>query len=408
MNIYAKKRGQALPLIALSTLALLAIVGLAIDGGSLFNERRRAQNAADGAVLAGARTMLGLYQSMIQSNPADVDGTAAQETAIKSSLNQYASLNGVNISDTASLTAYFVNDSKQIVTVAVGSNGCGLIAPCTVGNNGSIPWTRGAKGIVVTGRTETSSFFMAVFAWNKLKATASATAYMGVAQDTNSNLGLFPIGFFTDTQSLANLQVGQTYTLINGTTRQGSGNWGYVDFNGNGNPAPVVNAMLACGFNPAITLLSQWQQWCRDSNYQNESRALGPDMYWTGTSEPLSGPYYSTRLECCIGWWLAGSSGTTNSTCQVFEAMQNEIRDHDYLIPVFDANNGQGGNNTKFHLIDLAWFHITTTDIQCHPQQGQEAHWSIQGQYMQRYSSGSSGGHGNVRHTSNPVVFLEP
>ncbi len=99
---------------------------------------------------------------------------------------------------------------------------------------------------------------------------------------------------------------------------------------------------------------------------------------------------------------------TTNSTCQVFEDMQGDIRGHEYLIPVFDRSNGQGGNNTKFHLIDLARFRITDTDIYCHPRLGENAHWSIIGEYVQRYSSGSSGGHGDIRHSSNPVVFVEP
>src|SRR5215210_5473266 len=46
-------RGQAMVLIALCMLALVAFVGLAVDGGSLYLQRRTAQNAADGASLAG-------------------------------------------------------------------------------------------------------------------------------------------------------------------------------------------------------------------------------------------------------------------------------------------------------------------------------------------------------------------
>jgi Flp pilus assembly protein TadG len=407
MRKTTKIKGQALPLVAVLILALLAVVGLAIDGGTLFTERRRAQNAADGASLAGARTMLELYQQMIRSYSTDVDGTSAQEQVILAAIRQYAARNGVNTNVASNLKAYFVSDSKQVVTAQAG-NSCGLSTPCQVGSNGGVPWTRGAKGIWVTNSTESASFFMAVFGWNRLSATASATAYMGVATETNPGIGILPIGFFTDTESLRDLVVGNTYTLINGSTRQGSGNWGYIDFNDNGNSASVVNAMIACGFNPALLTSAQWQQWCTNPDYQGEDRAVGPAVYWTGGAGSLNGPYTSTRIDWNAGWWLAGSSGTTNSTCQVFEDLSSRIVGREYLIPVFDTSNGQGGENTKFHLIGLAWFLISDADIECHPRQGQEQHWSIEGEFIQRYSAGSSGGHGDVRRTSNPVVFLEP
>jgi hypothetical protein len=48
------ERGQALILIALAAVALIAITALAIDGGNVYAERRRAQNAADTTVLDSA------------------------------------------------------------------------------------------------------------------------------------------------------------------------------------------------------------------------------------------------------------------------------------------------------------------------------------------------------------------
>jgi len=52
------ERGQAAVLLALAFLILLASVGLAIDGGIVYTERRRAQNAADAAAMAGALAIL--------------------------------------------------------------------------------------------------------------------------------------------------------------------------------------------------------------------------------------------------------------------------------------------------------------------------------------------------------------
>ena len=49
-----KERGQALILIALAMVGLVAIVGLAIDGSAVFADQRHAQNAADTAAMAAA------------------------------------------------------------------------------------------------------------------------------------------------------------------------------------------------------------------------------------------------------------------------------------------------------------------------------------------------------------------
>jgi hypothetical protein len=48
------ERGQALILISLASIGIVAIAGLAIDGSAKFSDRRHAQNAADAAVLAGS------------------------------------------------------------------------------------------------------------------------------------------------------------------------------------------------------------------------------------------------------------------------------------------------------------------------------------------------------------------
>jgi len=57
--------GQALVLLALSFIVLLAFAGLAIDGGILYTERRRAQNAADAAAMAGALGILNEWDPVV-------------------------------------------------------------------------------------------------------------------------------------------------------------------------------------------------------------------------------------------------------------------------------------------------------------------------------------------------------
>lgn len=52
------ERGQVLVIIALAMIGLIGITGLAIDGSMVLSDRRRAQNAADTAALAGALTYI--------------------------------------------------------------------------------------------------------------------------------------------------------------------------------------------------------------------------------------------------------------------------------------------------------------------------------------------------------------
>lgn len=52
------ERGQALVIIALAIIGLVAITALTIDGGNAYSDRRHAQNAADTAVLAAAQSKI--------------------------------------------------------------------------------------------------------------------------------------------------------------------------------------------------------------------------------------------------------------------------------------------------------------------------------------------------------------
>src|SRR5215218_10780340 len=141
-----KFKGQAIVIVALMVVLLILMIGLAVDGGSMMNQRREAQNAVDGSALAGTRTMLPYYQQMIYDNPnGDVDWNGTYELNIRTAIDTYAAMNGVM---TTTLESYFINDDKQVITVnnGVGRDGerCGNAeprGPCEVGENGRVPWT---------------------------------------------------------------------------------------------------------------------------------------------------------------------------------------------------------------------------------------------------------------------------
>src|SRR6266550_4299815 len=74
MNIKAAHKheaGQVLPLLALALIALAGFAALALDGGNLYTEQRRAQAAADNAVMAAAfQQMNGITNTVNLSNAA--------------------------------------------------------------------------------------------------------------------------------------------------------------------------------------------------------------------------------------------------------------------------------------------------------------------------------------------------
>src|SRR5438874_10375279 len=63
-----RQRGQAVVLVALMALALVAFIGLALDGGQVYGWRRVMQDAADGGAIAAAYTMtLGASDAQISA-----------------------------------------------------------------------------------------------------------------------------------------------------------------------------------------------------------------------------------------------------------------------------------------------------------------------------------------------------
>src|SRR6476469_3172241 len=92
-----KVRGQVAVVIAVAMVVLIAFVGLAIDGGSMYAQRRTAQNVSDSAALAATQKMLTLYDQMIRvpANYYDVDGTADDDRAINDQITAYATAHGL-------------------------------------------------------------------------------------------------------------------------------------------------------------------------------------------------------------------------------------------------------------------------------------------------------------------------
>jgi Flp pilus assembly protein TadG len=143
-------RGQTLVFFALASLVLLGALGLAIDAGFDFAQRRAMQNAADAAALAGAK--------VISTN----DGSGASYL-IWSTVQSIAQQNGVqDPTDPAQLTCELLTDDFQ-------SNGV-----CT---DGVIPTTHGITSTVrVTVHETHPTFVLPALGISSSSTGATATA----------------------------------------------------------------------------------------------------------------------------------------------------------------------------------------------------------------------------------------
>ena len=83
MDTHRRDRGQILVIFALALVAIIAMVGLVLDGGSAFAQRRQEQNVADLAAMAGATAHL-----------ATVGDAATKEAAAIAAATQIALDNG--------------------------------------------------------------------------------------------------------------------------------------------------------------------------------------------------------------------------------------------------------------------------------------------------------------------------
>ena len=152
------ERGQALIIMVFVLVGLLVAVGLAIDGGTVFLERRRMQNAADAASLAGARRL--------SKAICDDELAGDADYAINLAVIDYAVRNGVE--DASGVAAQYMKFAGGIVVP--------FDPPVTVGN-GAVPG--GAAGVAVTSAISRETYFVTLVGQSTTGAAAPATAVTG-------------------------------------------------------------------------------------------------------------------------------------------------------------------------------------------------------------------------------------
>jgi hypothetical protein len=137
--------GQVLAFLSLFLIGLFAVLGIGVDGGSLYLHRRGTQLAADASALAGAR-LLGT--------------TTSTGAAIRADIEKYARINLID-NPATNVTAYYTNDAGARVGKITSASGT---PPA------------GATGVEVVAIKQAPTFFLPIIGINRLEVSAIAGA----------------------------------------------------------------------------------------------------------------------------------------------------------------------------------------------------------------------------------------
>ena len=232
------QRGQVLVMFAGGLIALLAVVGLVIDGGTVFFSRRDDQNASDLASLAGTKRLYDYYVT---------------NTAYTTTDNPYAKIqaslasNGCVAANGCTWTARYVGArSGQSYPVL------GTVAPWASGDIAPPGALIGAKalGVQVDIQTQPRTYFLGIFGRGTWDVRASATSMTGSLTAVPPSQ-LLPIAL-VDGQALNS---GTIYSLTSGAN--GPGNFGWVSWDGSNNAGSLATS-LCTPDNPPFTLPYQF------------------------------------------------------------------------------------------------------------------------------------------------------
>lgn len=149
-------RGQVIVIFALALVPILGMVGLVIDGGNAFAQRRADQNATDAAALAGAL-------DMAENLPWQNKGLAGpnSDADIAATIVASAAENGI-----ATIAATYVNINGIDLGVTVGQ--------------GAVP--AAAAGVRVAGTKTFDAYFSGAIGIPSWTVTTEATAVAGYVQ----------------------------------------------------------------------------------------------------------------------------------------------------------------------------------------------------------------------------------
>ena len=206
--------GQVLVIVAVGMIALIALVGLVIDGGYAWGQQRQNQNAADSVAKAGTVVVQHAYADEVP--PTDGDVGCAVDDAIAAF--------GVDL-----VSAVYTDSQGTPLTPTIEVGDCG--------SGGPIPVNLDAQGVKATTTHVFDTFLARIVGQDQFTTTADATAVVG------PQVGICPAG-----SGCAVLPVTFPISAVkcDGTNSQiviGTEDWKILDVDGVLAPAPTVDNM---------------------------------------------------------------------------------------------------------------------------------------------------------------------
>jgi hypothetical protein len=270
-----EQRGQSIILVAVAFLALLLFVAISVDISKGYVDRRTAQNAADGAALAGARQLA--YQINYKA------WTASEaDTHVQSDMNDFAERNGIQdtngvLGDTTNynVEGYYLGEDEA----RLGQVGAGAVPADS--------W-----GIEAVTYITAPTFFGGIFGLDGLPLNATAAVMLEQACGAQC---IVPIAthmdaFMTATVTSTN-PISYCLNIYDGT---GPGNFGWLNWSWQ-----ITN-------NPELGLLEPEECKQDDCSSQCLVQNLSPC--------PKNDP------DCCrsgfiaVGQWVAGTTGVSSAS----------------------------------------------------------------------------------------------
>lgn len=166
-----RQSGQVAILFALGLVALVALVGLAVDGGQAYVDRSALQSGVDNAAEAGTQM---LYYNQIQcdqnwSAPCPYTYTDSDVAAAVAAGLYGSSAGGSKVS--SPYTAYYTNVDGSLLESA------GI--PIAVGSLGGVSPPPGAYGVKVTAGDQQATYLLGLIGIGHSHPSATATAVYG-------------------------------------------------------------------------------------------------------------------------------------------------------------------------------------------------------------------------------------
>ena len=316
-------KGQILVLFALSSTVIILAVGLVIDGGNAFVQRRNSQNTSDFAALAGAR-VIAEWIDEVNTTGVLVNGTDANvKAAIQASL---AASGADPITFGAPSGPVYVNDlGATLGYVGGGAPGSGPPA--------------NTVGVTVSSARTFRPYFLGIVGMNQWKASSIATARGGYAAGGPSG-DVFPVGValaFFETYPFCTGPVGSSPACAPQHLTPGNlnvpGGFGWLKFG-------AVGKCAGFGLGMSTT------DGCDESKPFLQSEIGPPPNSFGCCQAPTGGAAPADRIGS-----LPGNKASADCTYYI----DNNVT---VTVPVWDIAGGTGAN-AWYHIVGFAGFQLT-------------------------------------------------